>query len=58
MQYKNCEHGILGLGFSRMWGHKNEKGDPEEPPLFGAISDQIIQLNFHSTEGDILINKI
>ena len=37
---------------------QNKKGGPEEPPLFGAISDQINQLSFHSTEEIILINTI
>jgi hypothetical protein len=57
MQHKIIKHCIRGW-FQQVMGLQNEKGGPEEPPLFGAISDQINPLSFRSTEGGILINKM
>jgi hypothetical protein len=37
---------------------QNEKGWLRKATPFGAISDQINQLNFHGTEGAILINTM
>jgi hypothetical protein len=37
---------------------QNEKGWLRKAPPFGAISDQIYQLSFHSTEEGILIDKL
>jgi len=57
MQHKIIKHCIRGW-VQQIMGLQNEKGGPEEPPLMVQYQIKINQLNFHSTEGGILVNKM